>query len=451
MARILPGVGNLYKEARTATGAPTVFDERKPYINETREAIERAWAQPEVVGKMLDIAAGTGKTFYDKYNRVQEAKAQVIAQRRKTGQTQKPDPTGMFSLGGVTPQELQAAGVDTMQQAAADAAGARTYGEREAAMRMAERAYDRPGTYSFMDEMVGGPDTRRRELIKKLYPPLQKATGGRGGAASRYKLNLERDPKRWGDKELGDRARDLRERKEFREKGEASGLGFNLSRRDFEEIFRNLRVEGDSVYVYGTPEEQSAVVKAMVERPSEARVLVENLIGRTRAIQSASAADQQDLSLLESQIDFQNKYLEPFYSLGQMTFNSNQEYQDMQRAHVLAQQIYATSIDQGFDPLTHPQFPEFFQLTRRLQSLPGLQRSETPKQGPNPGAADKLKNDAKARGGATQQQEDPDDQPADDSFIDEVFGASREEKTKPQKREKPNLDELLKGLELPER
>ena len=198
-------------------------------------------------------------------------------------------------------------------------------------------------------------------------------------------------------------------------------------------------------------EEQSAVVKAMVERPSEARVLVENLIGRTRAIQSASAADQQDLSLLESQIDFQNKYLEPFYSLGQMTFNSNQEYQDMQRAHVLAQQIYATSIDQGFDPLTHPQFPEFFQLTRRLQSLPGLQRSETPKQGPNPGAADKLKNDAKARGGATQQQEDPDDQPADDSFIDEVFGASREEKTKPQKREKPNLDELLKGLELPER
>lgn len=187
MARILPNVGALYKEARTATGAPTGFDERRPTADKRRNALEAQWANPAVVAQVLDVVSGTGKNFYDKYQRVQEAKAQVIAGRTTPKQRSQPAPTGTFSLGGVGDDELKRLGITTMAQAATAAAGADSPRLKKEAMGMAEGAIDRPGSYRASDYLVGGPDARREELIKKLYPPAPKASGGGYSASRPYK------------------------------------------------------------------------------------------------------------------------------------------------------------------------------------------------------------------------------------------------------------------------
>mgnify|MGYP003657442425 CR=1 FL=1 len=440
MARILPGVGNLYKEARTATGAAAVFDERKPYINETREAIERAWAQPQVVGKMLDIAAGTGKTFYDKYNRVQEAKTQVIAQRRKTGQTQKPDPTGMFSIGGVTPQELQAAGVNTMQQAAADAAGAKTYGEREAAMRMAERAYDRPGTYSFVDEMVGGPDTRRRELIKKLYPPLHKPRAGGGAGGKLESLNFERDPKGELRKNLLARRDELVKRKAYRESPGTSGQAFFLSSENLGDVFDKFNMKNVAgEWIYGDAALHQEILNKMTTEPLVAQRLAEDALRRTLEIKQAAEADKKELASAQRQEAFYNQHLEPFFALGSMRVPP-QHLLRYQRGFKVGRQILAESVERGIDPEQHPNFPEFYALTREFQLVQPVQETGESK-GPRSEAAQRLESDMKKNAGKPGEEAEVSDREL--SKLQEMLSSGQ---TESKAKKKDDIKQILDGV-----
>lgn len=442
MARILPGVGNLYKEARTATGAAAVFDERKPYINETREAIERAWAQPQVVGKMLDIAAGTGKTFYDKYNRVQEAKTQVIAQRRKTGQTQKPDPTGMFSIGGVTPQELQAAGVNTMQQAAADAAGAKTYGEREAAMRMAERAYDRPGTYSFVDEMVGGPDTRRRELIKKLYPPLHKPRAGGGAGGKLESLNFERDPKGELRKNLLARRDELVKRKAYRSDPGASGHAFYLSSENLEEVFGKFNMGGQSgKWVYGGPDLHQQILNKMTSEPLVAQQLAENALRQTLEIDQGAEADKKELARAQRQEAFYNQHLEPFFAMGTMRVPP-QHLLRYQRGFKIGRQILAESVEKGIDPEQHPNFPEFYGLTREFQLGRPVQETGGSK-GPSSEAAQQIDRDMQKNAGKPEEEVEVEVSDRELSELQEMLSSGQ---TESKAKKKDDIKQILDGV-----